>query len=247
MKRLMLLPWLLLLSACTLPFGQPGIGETPSAPPTQVGVALPPAWTATPERAAQPTARPTNRPAHEPTATQEIKVTALRLSELPGGYSPVQPISYGITPPVLAAGVLEPQAIAMFTQPNGTLVISVAAPLRTPSEEQGFAAWHQTPTTLLQALAGVLGEVEGSPRSLDGFGDIGEASAAAEGTILMGGARYTTQVVLLRFESVAAYLAVLVPRGAVSGFELHGVAVAYAQRLRTDVEQLAPPSTLPSP
>jgi hypothetical protein len=247
MKRAIILPWLLLLTACSLPFGQPSTPDSSAPPPPEVGVALPPAWTPTPERAAQPTVRPTSRPTQVPTPTREIKVTALRLSELPGGYSPVQPISYGISPAVLAAGVLEPQAIAMFTQLNGALVLSVAAPLTTATQEQGFSSWLETPTMLLEALAGVLGQLEGSPRALEGYSDIGTASAAAEGTILMGGWRYTTQVVLVREGPVAAYLAVLVPRGASPGFEVEGIVRAYAQRLRTEVENLGPPGTLTAP
>jgi len=244
MKRLTFIPWLLLLSACTLPFGQAATTEVPVVPTAQIGVELPPEWTPTPERAAPPTARPTSRPAQEPTPTQEIEVTALRLTELPGGYSPAQPISYGISPAILAAGVLEPQAIAMFQQPNGTLVISVAAPLTTPTEEQGFASWLETPTMLLEALAGAMGQLEGSARKLDGFSDIGTGSAATEGTILIGGARYTTQVVILRQESAAAYIAVLVPRGAQSGFDLQSVVRGYAMRLRTDALNIPTP---PSP
>ena len=248
MKRLTLIPWLLLLSACTLPFGQAGTPEAVAAPPTQVGVALPPAWTPTPQRAAQPTARPTSRPVQEPTPTTEIKVTALKLSELPAGYAPAQPISYGLSPAILAAGVLKPQAIAMFEQPgNGTLVISVAAALTTPTEEQGLASWLAAPTMLLEALAGAIGQLEGSPRALDGFSDIGTASAAAEGTIAMGGVRYSTQIIILQQGQAAAYMAVLLPRGAQLGFDLQGVVRAYAGRLRVDTIKLGPPSTLPVP
>jgi hypothetical protein len=247
MKRLTLIPWLLLLSACTLPFGQAATPELPSLPPTQAGIALPPAWTPTPQGAAQPTAQPTSRPAQEPTPTSEIEVTALRLSELPAGYGPAQPVTYGISPAILAAGVLEPQAIAMFEQPgNGTLVISVAAPLATPTEEQGFASWLETPTMLLEALAGAIGQLEGSARALDGFSDIGTASTATEGTILIGGVRHTTQIVLLRQGSAAAYIAVLLPRGAQSGFDLQSVVRAYAQRLRVEIDAVGVP-TPPAP
>ncbi|MCX6070702.1 MAG: hypothetical protein NTU91_07565 [Chloroflexi bacterium] len=243
MKRLTLIPWLLLLSACTLPFGQAATPELPALPPTQVGIALPPAWTPTPQGAAQSTARPTSRPAQEPTPTSEIKVTALRLSELPTGYGPAQPVAYGISPAILAAGVLEPQAIAMFEQlGNGTLVISVAAPLATPTEEQGFGSWLKTPTMLLEALAGAMGQLEGSARALDGFSDIGTASAAVEGTILIGGARYTTQIVLLRQGSAAAYIAVLLPRGAQPGFDLQSVVRGYAERLRAEALGIPTPS-----
>lgn len=242
MKHLTLVPWLLLLSACTLPFGGAAMPATSSEAPTQIGVALPPAWTPTPERSIQSTARPTTRPSQEPTLTPEIEVSALRLTELPGGYTPAQPISYNISPAILAAGVLQPQAIALFEQPsNGTLVISVAAALATPTEEQGFASWIETPATLLEALAGVLGRLEGSARILDGFSDIGTASAAAEGTILMRDARYSTQVVILRQGDVAAYIAVLVPRGAQSGFDLQGLVRAYAGRLRVSTDASGPP------
>src|SRR4030042_2668246 len=112
MKRLTLIPWLLLLSACTLPFGAPPVTEAPDATPTEIGVALPPAWTPTSPSASPPTARPTGQPEQEPTAAPEIEVTALRLTDLPGGYDPSQPISYGLSPANLAAGVLQPPAAA---------------------------------------------------------------------------------------------------------------------------------------
>jgi hypothetical protein len=243
MKRLTLIPWLLLLSACTLPLGRAATPESPVVTPTQIGIALPPVWTPTPGQAARPTARSTSRPAQEPTPTQEVKVTALRLSDLPAGYTPAQPISYSISPAILAAGVLDPQAIAMFEQTsNGTLVISVAGPLGTPTEEQGFASWLETPTMPLEALAGAVGQLEGSARTLDGFSDIGTASAAAQGTILMRGARYTAQIVLVRQGAVAAYITVLVPRGAQSGFDLLSVARGYADRLRADTFHIPTPS-----
>jgi hypothetical protein len=247
MKRLTLIPWLLLLSACTLPLGQAGTPGTPAAPPTQVGVALPPAWTPTPRPVTQPTVRPTGRPSQEPTPTAEIKVSALRLSELPSGYAPAQPISHGISPAILAAGVLEPQAIAMFEQPGGgTLVISVAAALTTATEEQGLASWLEAPSMLLEALAGAMGQLEGSARALEGYSDIGDASAAAEGTILIGGARYSTQIVVLRQGQTAAYVAVLLPRGTQPGFELQSVVRGYAERLRAEASAPALPP-LPAP
>jgi hypothetical protein len=172
-----------------------------------------------------------------------MKITALRLSDLPAGYAPAQPISYGISPAILAAGVLDPQAIAMFERSdNGTLVISVAAPLATPTEEQGFASWLETPTMLLEALAGAVGQFEGSARVLDGFSDIGTASAAAEGTILMRGARHTAQIVLVRQGTAAAYIAVLLPRGAQSGFDLQSVMRGYAERLRVNTLYIPTPS-----
>jgi hypothetical protein len=243
MKRLTLVPWLLLLSACTLPLGQAAAPAGSAVPATQIGVALPPAWTPTPEREAQPTARPTSPPAQEPTPTQEMKITALRLSDLPAGYAPAQPISYGISPAILAAGVLDPQAIAVFEQSgNGTLVISVAALLATPTEEHGFASWLETPMMLLEALAGAVGQLEGSARALDGFSDIGTASAAAEGSILMRGARYSTQIVILRQGRAGAYIAVLLPRGAQSGFDLQSVVRGYAERLRADTLHIPTPS-----
>ena len=131
----------------------------------------------------------------------------------------------------------------MFEQPGGgTLVISVAAALTTATEEQGFASWLEAPTMLLEALAGALGQLEGSARALDGFSDLGTASAAAEGTILMGGARYTAQIVLLRQGSAAAYIAVLLPRGAQSGFDLQSVSRGYAERLRAEVLGIPTPS-----
>ncbi len=247
MKRLALVPCLLLLSACTSPLGPSNTPDAPAATPTRVGVALPPAWTPTPEPSRQPTARPTSKASLEPTAAPEFEVTALRLSEISGGYSPVQPITYGISPAILAAGVLQPQAIAMFERPdNDTLVISVAAVLATPTEEQGFASWLETPTMLLDALASMIGQLEGSARVLDGYADIGTASAAAEGTILMRDTRYTTQIVIVRQDVAAAYVAVLIPRGAQSGFDLDGVMRIYAQRLAAEV-QGAGASTPPAP
>lgn len=246
MKRLTLIPWLLLLSACTLPFGGSPAAEPPAATPTPIGVALPPAWTPTPPFGTQPTVRPTSRPEQEPTVTPEIEVTAIRLTDLPGGYAPSQPISYGLSPAILSAGVLQPQAIAMFEAPDGTLVISVAALLGTPAEEEGFARWIETPTTLIEVLGGVLGQIEGSPRVLDGYSDIGTASAAAEGTIQFRDFRYTTQVVLLRQGPAAAYIAVLVPRGAQSGFNLQDLVRPYSERLRAGIESAGAP-TPPAP
>jgi hypothetical protein len=235
MTRLILIPCLLTLAACTLPFGMPGAPAAPAAPPTQVGVALPPAWTPTPETTQPPTARPPTQAAAAPTTTPEFKVTALRLSEISGGYAPVQPITYGLSPAILAAGVLQPQAIAMFGRSdNGTLVISVAAALTTATEEQGFATWIETPTILIEALAGVIGRLEGPTSVLDGYSDLGTASAAAEGTILMGETRYTTQVVLVRQGQAAAYVAALTPRYADLGFDLNGVMRIYAQRLAAE-------------
>lgn len=243
MKRLSLFPWMLLLTACTLPFGAAPAPEPPAATATSVGVALPPLWTPTPPSASQPTAKPTTRPEQPATDTPEIEVPALRLSDLPVGYAPSQPISYGLSPAILAAGVLQPQAIAMFEDPaGGTLVISVAALLGTPAEEEGFARWIETPTTLIEVLAGVLGQLEGSSRALDGFSDIGTASAAAEGTILYRDSRYNTQVVLLRQGSGAAYVALLVPRGAQPRFELQDLARAYSERLRAGDEAPGAPS-----
>jgi hypothetical protein len=234
MKRLALIPWLLLLSACTLPFGESAASQAPAAQPTQIGVALPPVWTPTPAQLRQPTAHPTSGAAQEPTSAPEIRVSAVRLSELTAGYAPAQPIEYGISPAILAAGVIEPQAIAMFRHPDsGTLVISVAAVLATRTEEQGFASWLETPTMLLEALAGAIGQLEGSARTLGGFSDIGTASAAAEGTILIGDARYSTQIILLRQGPAAAYVAVLLPRGAQSGFDLQGLMRMSAMRVRS--------------
>jgi hypothetical protein len=246
MKRLTLLPWLLLLSACTLPFGAAPTAEPPAATPTSIGVALPPAWTETPASDSLPTLRATSRPQQEPTETPAVVVTALRLTDLPGGYAPSQPISYGLSPAILSAGVLQPQAIAMFEEPGGTLVISVAALLGSPTETAGFARWIETPMTLIEVLGGVLGQIEGSPRVLDGFADIGSASAAAEGTILFRNSRYSTQVVILRQGSAAAYLAVLVPRGTQSGFNLLDLVRPYAERLRLGVEAVGAP-TPPAP
>lgn len=243
MKRLSLLPWMLLLTACTLPFGATPTADGPAATPTPIGVALPPVWTPTPPSASQPTAKPTTRAEQAPTETPEIDVPALRLSDLPAGYSPSQPISFGLSPAILAAGVLQPQSIAMFEDPaGGTLVISVAALLGTSAEEDGFARWIETPTTLIEVLAGVLGRLEGSSRALDGFSDIGTASAAAEGTILYHDSRYSTQVVLLRQGSSAAYIAVLVPRGAQPGFNLQDVVRVYSERLRVRNESPDAPS-----
>jgi len=247
MKRLSLLPALLiLLSACSLPFGGTPAQATPPPTPTEIGVALPPAWTPTPAPAARPTVRPTSPPAAEPTETPAIEVTALRLTELPSGYAPAQPVSFGLSPVILSAGVLQPQAIAMFQDPNnGTLVISVAALLQTDSEEQGFTRWIETPTTLIEVLGGVLGQMEGSPSVLNGFADIGTASAAAQGRILFRDFRYDTEVVLLRQGPAAAYIAVLVPRGERPGFTLHDLAAQYAARLRVTVTLDAP--TPPQP
>ncbi len=247
MKRLSLFPWMLLLTACTLPFGAAPTAVAPAATLTPIGVALPPVWTPTPPSGSQPTAKPTTRPEQAATDTPKKEVPALRLSDLPGGYAPSQPISYGLSPAILAAGVLQPQAIAMFEDPTGgTLVISVAALLGTPSEEEGFARWIETPTTLIEVLAGVLGRLEGSSRALDGFADIGTASAAAEGTILYHDSRYSTQVVLLRQGSSAAYIALLVPRGAQPGFDLQDLVRAYSERLRAELEAPAAP-TPPTP
>jgi len=234
MKALSLAPWLLLLSACTLPLGR---GGTPvaSLPPTPTGirVSLPPAWTPTPGQAPQSTAGPASQPTQAPTPTPQAGVSALRLSELPGGYAPAQPISYGLSPAVLGAGVMEPKAIAMFELPsNGTLVLSVAAPLETSAEEQGFGSWIEAPTLLLNALAGAMGRLEGTTRSLDGYSDFGAASAAAEGTILIRDARYSAQVVIVRQGSIGAYVAVFAPRGARLGFDLKGLVRVYAERLR---------------
>lgn len=242
MKRLTLVPCLMLLSACTLTLSPRA--EQPVATPTPYGVALPPAWTPTPEPTRQPTARPTTAKPAEPTATPEIKVTALRLSEISGGYGPVQPISYGLSPALLGAGVLKPQGIAIYERTdNGALVISVAAVLTSPIEEQGFATWLENPGLLLEPLASVLGQLEGSPRSLDGFSDLGTASAATEGTILMRDTRYTAQIILLRQGVAAAYVATLVPRYADSGFDLRGVMQIYAQRLEAETEPAAPPAS----
>ena len=58
--------------------------------------------------------------------------------------------------------------------------------------------------------------------------------------------RYTTQLVLVRQDVAAAYVAVLVPRGAQSGFDLDGVLRIYAQRLAAEV-QGAVASTPPAP
>ena len=242
MKRLTFLPWLLLLSACTLPFGAAPTSEAPAATATSIGVALPPVWTPTPASGSQPTARPTTRPAQEPTETPEVEVLALRLTDLPGGYAPSQPISYGLSPAILSAGVLQPQAIAVFEAPNGTLVISVAALLGTPTEEEGFARWIETPTTLIEVLGGVLGQIEGTPRVLEGYSDLGTASAAADGTIQFRDFRYSTQVVLLRQGPAAAYIAVLVPRGAQSGFNLQDLVRPYSERLRVGIESAGAPT-----
>ncbi len=247
MKRLSLFPWILLLTACTLPFGAAPTADAPAATLTPIGVALPPVWTPTPPSGSQPTAKPTSRPEQAATETPKKEVPALRLSDLPVGYAPSQPISYGLSPAILAAGVLQPQAIAMFEDPSGgTLVISVAALLGTSSEEEGFARWIETPTTLIEVLAGVLGRLEGSAQALDGFGDIGTASAAAEGTILYHDSRYSTQVVLLRQGSSAAYIALLVPRGAQPRFDLLDLVRAYSERLRAEVEAPGAP-TPPAP
>jgi hypothetical protein len=244
MKRLRLLPWMLLLTACSLPFGAAPTEDAPAATLTPIGVALPPVWTPTPPSASQPTVEPTTRAEQPPTETPEIDVPALRLSDLPAGYAPSQPISYGLSPAILAAGVLHPQSIAMFEDPaSGTLVISVAALLGTSAEEDGFARWIETPTTLIEVLAGVLGRLEGSARVLDGFSDIGTASAAAEGTILYHDSRYSTQVVLLRQGSSAAYIALLLPRGAQAGFDLQDLVRAYSVRLR--VREEAPDAPAP--
>lgn len=247
MKRLSLLPCLLiLLSACSLPFGGTPTQEPLPPTPTPIGVALPPAWTPTPGVGASATARPTSAPAAEPTATPAIEVTALRLTELPSGYTPAQPVSYGLSPAILSAGVLRPSGIAMFSEPNsGTLVISVAALLATDGEEQGFARWIETPTTLIEVLAGVLGQLEGTASVLDGYADIGTASAAAQGRILLRNTRYDTEIVLLRQGPAAGYIAVLVPRGARSGFTLHDLAAQYAARLQATVTLDAPTPPLP--
>ncbi len=247
MKRLSLLLCLsILLSACSLPFG--GTPAPPPLPstPTEIGVALPPAWTATPALDARPTTRPTSPPAAAPTETPAIKISALRLTDLPSGYAPAQPVSFGLSPAILSAGVLQPQAIAMFQDPdNGTLVISVTALLQTNSEEQGFARWIETPTTLIEVLGGVLGQLEGSPSVLTGYADLGTASGAAQGRILFRDFRYDTQVVVLRQGQAAAYIAVLLPRGERPGFALHDLAAQHAARLQVVVTLDAPTPPLP--
>jgi len=248
MKRLSpLLCLAILLSACSLPFGgAPAQATPPPSTPTQIGVALPPAWTATPALNARPTARPTSPPAAAPTEIPAIEVTALRLTELPSGYAPAQPVSFGLSPAILSAGVLQPQAIAMFQDPNnGTLVISVAALLQTNSEEQGFARWIETPTTLIEVLGAVLGQLEGTPSVLTGYADLGTASGAAQGRILFRDFRYDTQVVILRQGQAAAYIAVLLPRGERPGFALHDLAAQYAARLQVIVTLDAPTPPLP--
>ncbi len=237
----------MLLSACTLPFG-----GAPSEPPealataTPVGVSLPPAWTPTPAGKAQPTAPPTPLPAVDATETPSLEVSALRLNELPVGFVPAQPISYGLRPAALAAGVLNVQAIALFEEPNsGVLVFSVASLLASPSEEQAIALGIETPTTAVEVLAGALGQLEGTPRLLDGFGDIGTASAAAEGRILFREFRYDLQLVLLRQGPVAAYIAVMTPLGARPGFDLKELARAYAARVQ--VSNIIDAPTVPTP
>ncbi|MBM3121434.1 MAG: hypothetical protein FJZ97_04530 [Chloroflexi bacterium] len=237
----------ILLSACSLPFGGP-----PPVPPgapaaaTAVGVSLPPEWTPTPTDRAQMTSPPTSQPRVEATATASLEVSALRLSELPIGFVPAQPISYGLRPAALAAGVLTVQAIAFFEQPNsGVLVFSVASRLASPSEEQAVALGIETPTTPVAVLAGALGQVEGTPRLLDGFEDIGTASAAAEGRLVFRDFRYDLQLVLLRQGAIAAYIAVMTPLGTRPGFDLNELARAYAARVR--LTNLVDAPTVPSP
>jgi len=236
-----------LLAACTLPFG-----GTPAAPPeavatpTAFGVSLPPAWTSTPAVAVPPTARPTVPPAVEATSTPSLVVSALRLGELPVGYTPAQPIAFGLSPASLSAGVLQAQAIALFEEPiTGVLVFSVASPLASPSEEQAVVQAIETPTTLVEVLAGALGQLEGTPRVLDGFGDIGTASAAAEGRIVYREFRYDLQLVLMRQGPIAAYIAVMTPLGVRSGFDLRELAQTYATRVQ--VSNITDAPTVPAP
>lgn len=247
MRRLTLLLTGLLLSACSLPFAG-GPSEDVSLPPTPttIGVALPPAWTATPP--AQTTSAP-RRPtpsAVEPSPTPAIEVSALRLAELPAQYTPAQPISYGLVPAALSAGVLQTQALALFEDLNtGTLVISVASLLASPAEEQAVLQGLESPTTLVEVLAGALGQLEAAPRALDGYGDIGTASAAAEGRILYRSFRYDLRIVLFRQGPIAAYVGVLVPLGANAGFELGDLARQHAARLQLATIIDAP--TIPAP
>ena len=249
MRRLTLITICLamLLSACTLPFGgQPAEPPGPLATATTVGVSLPPAWTSTPADRAQPTARPTSQPAVEATETPSLEVSALRLGELPVGFTPAQPISFGLRPAALSAGVLTVQAIALFEEPNsGVLVFSVASLLASPSEEQTVAQGIETPTTLVEVLAAALGQLEGTPRVLDGFGDIGTASAAAEGRVLFRDFRYDLQLVLLRQGPIAAYIVVMTPLGERPGFELKELARAYAARVQ--VSNIIDAPTVPTP
>jgi hypothetical protein len=249
MRRLTLLTLSLaiLLSACTLPFGgAPAEPPGPASTATAVGVSLPPAWTATPAGRVQATAPPSPPPAVEATETPSLEVTALRLNELPVGFIPAQPIAYGLRPAALAAGVLNVQAIALFEEPtSGVLVFSVASLLASPSEEQAIALGIESPTTPVEVLAGALGQLEGTPRLLSGFGDIGTASAAAEGRLLFREFRYDLQLVLLRQGPIAAYVAVMTPLGARAGFDLYELARAYAARVRVSTITDAP--TVPTP
>ena len=240
----------MLLSSCTLPFGG-APAELPAAPTaastaTAVGVSLPPAWTPTPAERVQATVRPTPLPAFDATETPALEVSALRLSELPAGYIPAQPISFGLRPASLAAGVLDVQAIAVFEEPtSGVLVFSVASLLGSPSEEQAVALGIETPTTPVEVLAGALGQLEGTSRLLTGFGDIGTGGAAAEARLLFREFRYDLQFVLFRQGPIAAYLAVMTPLGARPGFDLGEVARAYAARLQ--VSNIIDAPTVPAP
>jgi hypothetical protein len=236
-----------LVSACTLPLGGTS-PEPPDSPatPTLIGVSLPPAWTATPADASPATARPSLPSTDIATETPAPVVSTLRLGELPAGYIPAQPIALGLSPAALSAGVLPTPAIALFEEPTtGVLVFSAASVLASPAEEQAVALGIETPTTLVEVLAGALGQLEGSARILNGFGDIGTASAAAEGRIVYREFRYDLQLVLMRQGAIAAYIAVMTPLGLRPGFDLKELAQAYAARVR--VSNITDAPTVPAP
>jgi len=235
---------LLLLSACSRgPIVGPAGGA--AVPPT-TGVELPPAWTPTPGQIAS--AVPQSLSSPPPAGTQETPAPesrALQRTDLPGGFSPVAIVTYHLTPAVLGGGSLTPLAFSAFGH-NGddTLAFSATFALTDPAAQQAFAGLLQSPETLLSGLASAMGTIERAPAGEQGMPKLGDRSAAARASALIGGAKRDLELAIFSAGPIGGYVLVVTRQGKVPAVNLQS---AVASLLNAQTPTPTPQPASPTP
>ncbi len=214
----------LLLSACSR---GPVVGATGGAAvsPT-AGVELPPAWTPTPGQAASAVPRLQSPP--PPTGTQETPTPdsrALQRTDLPGGFTPVAVVTYHLSPAILGGGSLIPLAFSAFSHSgDDTLVFSATFAVTDPAALQTFDGFIQSPETLLSGLASAMGTIDRAPAAEPGVPKIGDRSAAARASAVIGGARRDLELAVFSAGPIGGYVLLVTRQGKVPAVSLQSAA-----------------------